>query len=769
MTDIPHPEPPVWVRFLARLISARAFATGLAILGMGFFFSFHLPRLENRPDVDDFIVEKDPDHLLAKQMEDVFSRDDFFLIVFQTPDVFAAPVLSMIKSISNAVENLEDVRDVVSLTHVNDMVGTGDDFVVDRFIGAVPADPAVLRSLKERALANPLFLKNIISTDGRTTAVAVYVPNQMGERRAALMREIRDILAPWEAQGWKFHLAGWPVTNVALVEAMDADMRKFFPISFVLVLATTWWIFRNGRLLVLAGLSVAFTVASTLGLAAFLKLPLNNASAAVIPIVLALATADLTHLFSHLDIRLVRGGDRRAALRAVLEQILFPCLLTSVNTAIGFASLMWNRVPAIRDFGGLAAAGMFFEFLFTFGLAAPLLLAFKPETVYRDERHKERAIPRFVRFVHRAVFRTPGRVLALCLGLLALGSWASGRLLVDTDLTKYFWPSHPNREAMVFVRENLTGINTLEISFRSPDNNTFRDPAQLRRIEEIQKRALAVPGVDTGFSVVDYLKEMNKSFHNEDPARYHLPETRAKVDQFLLLYGADDLDEYVTPGWNWARIRLRLVKNGSHESKLVIEEVKRRIADVLDPAVDTRVVGGALDLAKTAHVLVTDQVKNIASAVGTIWVVMALVLRSPTMALMFLVPNLFPIVLNFGLMGALNIPLNTGTSLIAAAAFGIIVDDTVHFFVRLREWRAAGAPFREALEFVTFEKNEASLSSAIILCSGFAVLLLGEFIPVVHFGLLNLFVLGSGMMGDMFFLKSLFAIGADWRERIRRG
>jgi predicted RND superfamily exporter protein len=759
MNDPRLPSPPRPVRFFARLITARARGVAVAVLLFGGFFGAYLPRLENRPDVDDFIVDNDPDHRLSKDMEKIFSRDDFFMIAFQAEDLFTPAALGMIKTVSDQIEKLEDVRDVVSLTHVNDMVGSGDDFVVDRFITDIPTDPAALATLKARALANPLYVKNILSTDGRTTAIAVYVPTELGARRAPLMREIEAILAPWEARGWAFHWAGWPVTNVALVDSMDADMGKFIPISFVLVLLTTWGIFRNFRLLALAGIGVAFTVVATLGLAAFLDVPLNNASAAVIPIVLALATADLTHLFSHLNRSSLHGRDKREALRTVLEQILFPCLLTSVNTGIGFASLMWNRVSAIRDFGALAAAGMFFEFVFTFGLIAPLLLLFKPETIYRDEKHVERFLPRLIRAVHTFVLRRPGRVFAVCLGILALGAVGSRDLFVNTDLTEYFRRSHPHRRAMVFVRDHLTGINTLDISLRAGAHNTFRDPAQLRRLEAIQESVRAVPGVDTAFSVVDYFKEMNKSFHNENPARYALPETRAKVDQYLLLYGADDLDEYVTPGWDWTRIRLRLLKNGSHDSEIVIDEIRRRLRAFEDPAIETRPVGGALDLAKTAHVLVSDQIKNIVSAVGTIWLVMAIVLRSAPMALLFLVPNLFPIVLNFGLMGALGIPLNTGTSLIAAAAFGIIVDDTVHFFVRLREWRRGGTPFGVALENVTYEKNEASLSSAVILASGFAVLVVGEFMPVVHFGLLNLFVLASGMTGDMFFMKSIFAFG----------
>ena len=141
---------------------------------------------------------------------------------------------------------------------------------------------------------------------------------------------------------------------------------------------------------------------------------------------------------------------------------------------------------------------------------------------------------------------------------------------------------------------------------------------------------------------------------------------------------------------------------------------------------------------------------------------MVVVLRSWGMAGLFLVPNLFPILINFGVMGFLGIPLDTGTSLIAAAAFGVIVDDTVHFFVRFQELRAKGQPYFEALQEVSYEKGEASTSSFLVMCAGFGVLSLSGFRPIMYFGILNVLVLVVGFFGDQFLLKSVMVL---WGRR----
>jgi predicted RND superfamily exporter protein len=755
------------VHRFAHWITARPWwSVGLTLL-LGVFFISHLPRISTRADQSDFNNPHDVDIIRHNEIKDLYRRNEFFVILIQDKSLFSPARLRDIAAITESVEALPEVKEVVSLANANDMVGTDDTFTVEKFLHDLPTTPEEGERLRRRAVENPLYQRRLLSPDGTTAAIGVFLPNDAdGYLRRRVIDGVERVLAPYRARGDRFQLVGWPITSVRLIEFMNQDVARFLPLTLLLALATIWFVFRNARLLLLAGIGVGLTVSSTLGLAAFLGVALNNASVATIPLVMALALSDIVHLFSHLDQSVLREfPERRSALNHVLEQILFPCFLTSVNTAIGFLSFTTNKLPAIQSFGWLAAAGMMFEFLFTFGLVTPLLLAFKPEKIYRDSTaHQAQEIPRFVRWVHRTVSRRPIGIFALCLVALAWGGWQSRKVQVETDLMQYFRADTQVRQDGEFMKQTLGGFQTLMVEFEST-RDAFKDPKRLEVLERLESSLADLPGVDQVTSLADYLKEMNKAFHAEDPAFRRLPESQRLLEQYLLLYSADDLDEVVTPGFDRTRIILRLHESSSRKNQMTLDAVRALTSRVPLENTRTSVVGEAVDVINTSHIMVNDQLWNIAQSVGCIWLVMLVVLRSFGMATLFLIPNLFPIVLNFGIMGTFGIPIDTGTALIAAAAFGIIVDDTVHFFTRFVERRNQGWSFSKALEDVTHEKGEAALSSCFILAMGFGVLTLGHFIPVVNFGLLNLVVLATGMLGDMFFLKSMMVLGERWTTR----
>ncbi|MBK8575565.1 MAG: MMPL family transporter [Elusimicrobia bacterium] len=752
------------VRRLAGWITGHRWIVMSFTTTLGVVLLLQLPRVQSKTDVDVFYIPTNEDFILHKTIEKLYRRNEFFSILYKDKNLFSPDRLADLAAMTEALEALPDIDEIISLANINDMRGTNDSFIVEPFLHDTPTTPDGLDRLRQRAMDKPLYKRRLISEDGTTTAIGVFLPHSAdGDLRRRVLAGVETALAPYRARGYQFHLVGWPVMNVRLVEFMNQDMSRFLPYTLILALGMIWFVFRNGRLLFLSGLGVVLTVSATLGFAGWVGLPINNASIAAFPIVMALALSDLVHLFSHLDRKVLsQFPDRTAALTHVLEQILFPCLLTSVNTAIGFLSFSSNQIPAVREFGWLAASGMMFEFLFTFGLVAPLLLFFKPERVYRKSvDHARHEIPRLVQWVHGLVLRRPVGTLIVCLFALTWGGWQSRHVQVETDLVKFF-PSHtPVRQDMEFTNKNLGGIQTLNVEFSS-EREAFKDPDRLAALARLETALETVPGVDQVISVVDYFREMNKAFHAEDPAYDRLPDSRRLLEQYLLLYNADDLDEVVTPGFDRTRLCLLLKETSSQKNAVTLKRVKELIADNPVPGAHPVVVGNAVNLVNSTGVMVGDQLRNIGQAVGSIWLVMVVVLRSVGLATLFLVPNLFPIVLNFGIMGTFDIPIDTGTALIAASAFGIIVDDTVHFFTRFAQRRQQGWSYDHALNEVTGEKGEAALSSFLILSMGFGVLTLGHFVPVIRFGMLNILVLTTGMFGDMFFLKSIMGIGRRW-------
>lgn len=756
-----------WVSGVARWVSTKPFWVAPLVFALMAVLWAHIPRLVFRTDVDDFVVDKDPVRRLGLEAEKVFTRNEHVVIAYETDDLFTPPGLRTLREATDVLRSVEGVEDALSLARVEDMKGTAEDFVVEPLFDEVPVTAAAAEAIRRRAMANPLYIGTLVSPDGRVTAIVAHLsPEPPVGGRARVVGDMEKALAPFEEKGMRFHIAGWPVTNVKMAYFTNADVRRFVPVTLLLTLVALWWLFRNPRLLVLAGAGIVLTLGATLGLAGLCRIPVSMTVVAVVPLVITLALSDLVHLFTHLEENAAAGGDRSTALSRALQPILFPCFLTSVNTAIGFASLTLTPLPAVRWFGFLAAAGMFFEFLVTFGVVAPALLLFPVEKIYRSAiARRQRPIPRLVTFVHQSVRRRPRWALAICLGAVVVSLVQARRLRVETSPLEFFPPRNVHRLDNEFVRDRLAGVTAIDLLFRAPAPNAFRDPGFLRDLREAQERIERIPGVDNALSITDFFMEMNEAFHGDDPSRRTLPENRRLVDQYLLLYGGRDMREYVNDGFDWTRMRLRLRPDGSTSVEAVLEQIRSVLREKDWPGMSWEFVGKMSDLVRSQGVMVNGQVQNILSAVVGIGAVMALMLRSVPLTLLFLIPNVFPVIVNFGVMGGSGIALNTGTALIAASAFGIIVDDTVHFFIRYRERRQKGGGIEEALHEVTEEKGEASLSSALVLSIGFGVLMLSEFEPIFYFGLLNVVILGVGMIGDMVLLKSLFYVGLSRRRR----
>ncbi|MGH9460058.1 MAG: MMPL family transporter, partial [Vicinamibacteria bacterium] len=201
---------------------------------------FFAPSIKTLNNTSYFTVDEDPDVRYQEDVvEKVFETGDFFVVAFREPDIFTFESLSLLKKLTEEIESLEEVQDATSLANVNDMVGGEDYFSVEKFLEEVPRDPEGLRRLKERALGNPLYLKNLISADGRTAAIVVFTYDRPEDPdyQKRLVDKVRAIVAP-NGGAERFHLAGWPVTDTSLSQYMYRDLSKFVPLTFLFVVLT---------------------------------------------------------------------------------------------------------------------------------------------------------------------------------------------------------------------------------------------------------------------------------------------------------------------------------------------------------------------------------------------------------------------------------------------------------------------------------------------------------------------------------------------------
>jgi predicted RND superfamily exporter protein len=263
--------------------------------------------------------------------------------------------------------------------------------------------------------------------------------------------------------------------------------------------------------------------------------------------------------------------------------------------------------------------------------------------------------------------------------------------------------------------------------------------------------------VDLATSIADIIREMNRAFHAEDPAYDRVPDSRMAVEQYLLLYDSDEIDDFITADYQHARIALRLSSHNTRKQRHIIDELNRYIAQlqVAASGLSIRLTGHAVNYVNVANQMVDSQIWSFAAAVLMIGIVMIVSLKSLRIGLLSLVPNFFPVFLNFGLMGLFRISLDTGTVMIAAVALGIACDDTIHFLSRYQDLRSQGVPLMQALPQVLLNKGRAILLSSVILTVGFGVLIFGSFVPVMNFGILSAIIMSVALWADLVMLPAL--------------
>jgi predicted RND superfamily exporter protein len=410
--------------------------------------------------------------------------------------------------------------------------------------------------------------------------------------------------------------------------------------------------------------------------------------------------------------------------------------------------------------------GMVFEFFFSFVLLPPLLLFCNPLKIFRELRDDQGLSA----FLHRFRFFVTTHHVRICVAgllLVLVSIWFAGRVQVETNLVEYFDKKSVLRQDLDFIQKNLSGVSTLDISVRADALDAFTEPKNLYVIDEIQSFLQSLPGVDTSISFADYIKEMNKSFHDEDTAYYVIPEKKDLIAQYLLLYDSENIDDYVNNGFDHARILVRLSENSSAKQAQMIERIKEFLEKFPDDGLKMRITGSVVQQVNVIQAVTDGLVASIGLALGVISVIMFIVLRSIKIGLLSLVPNLFPLILNFGIMGFLCIPLDTSTALIAVVALGIAVDDTIHFLTEYNFYRRRNMSIAISLDQAMLSKGFAIVTTSIILCVGFGVLVFSNFVPTFYFGLLSAMVMLTALAGDMLLLPAIMLIGKNLKLNLR--
>ncbi len=693
-----------------------------------------------------------------------FGDDELFSIAIECGEVFSAVCLQTIERVSSRIARLDGVRSVSSLTDVSSFrwVEAEQWVEIGPFIEQVPEDPVALASLRVRALADPSFRRVLVSEDAATTAVNVRF-RKMDDAEflaSGLDEKITDILRETIPPTMRHHIAGRPHVKVHVYRGIVQDLLVLVPLAVVVMASVLAFFFRSKRGVALPLVPAIVANLWTFGLIGWLGEPLSLLTGLLAPMLLAVASVYGVYVVTTYEEDAVGADSPAAAALASSIHVRSPALVAGITTIIGFAALMITDVPAVFELGGFAMFGVAAAMLISL-LGIPAALSLLPLPRATAESRDERVGMRVLEGVlNRLADLVIGRRRAVLIGwaiVTAAAAIAIPRIVVDTDYLSYFTSDDPIRLDFEAVNRLLAGVIPIYVVIDGGEPGSLREPILLQIIEAMQLRIDSLPEVGRTISVVDSLRQLNRAFQGDDPSALRIPDSRQAVSELLFMLPKSEISPLITIDHARANLVVRTGAVGSASVLAVVDAITRE-AEALAPAdVGVRVTGNTILLSRSADGIAGSQTLSILVATLTIALLVTVSLGSLWLGAIAMIPNLVPVLVFFGALGAGVASLSLPTSLIGCMALGIAIDDTVHLLARYRDERIAGADPDDAIRTAMSRVGRPVAITSVMLCLGFLVVTASRFATLQAFGLLSAFTMAVCLAADLILLPALLA------------
>ena len=751
-------------RLCERLVARRWWVLIIAAL-LTAGFGAAATTLTTNTSNEYFFREGDPFIERYSEFKETFGSDEFVYVLFNADDVFVPELLESLRDFAAAVEaDVPFVSSVTSILDVERITTEADDALVVRpFIdGAIPTDRASLDALRAAALANPLYTDTFISRDSRHAGVVIEteIKEGDGDFRITLSDAIYALVDRPEFARWSPKVVGPPVLDAVVDQTIAVEYRQLGAVSALIILAILIFTFRRTIDVLAPMIIIGVTNVWMLGLMALTGKPLTMMSFVLPALVMVVGCGDAIHIVAEYRLRIVEGGETRAAVFETIRRTGLPCLFTSLTTAVGFGSLMAMDIRPGQEMGMFAAAAV----LIAFGLSVtilPVLLSFgsTPRIVRSGQTSSNRATRALLARISEFTVAHPWPIITVSAVIFAVALNGLTKVEVAAEFLGMFDEKTRIRQDYEYVDANLGGTVGLELVVDSGAQSGLFEPAYLKDLAALDTWLEDYEIVRASVSVLDVFEEL-VTVTSSTATRGDLPRSSDSAAQLFLLYemgGAEAIDKLVTDNRDKAHLSARVQSVPTSRLKIFMQDLETWSSENLGTAKVQATGLIPLFVTMVEHIT-KSQLASFSLAFVAVCLMMMAQFRSIKMGLLAMVPNIFPIVFTLGYMGYRGISLNVGTVMIASISIGIAVDDSIHLVTHLRHYLDDGLSMPDAITSAIKGVGQALLTTSVVLAVGFSVFGLSSMSHMVNFGLLTAMTVVTALAADFFLLPAVLIL-----------
>jgi uncharacterized protein len=710
-------------------------------------------------EFEDFLPQHDDNAQIFQDFKSRFASDnDFLLLALEKKSgIFDSTFLRKVEHLEAEIGKMEDVTAVRSILSMSEFRFMPGGVVVE--IPYIHLDSVRLDKDSARIYSHVELVNQFVSKNGRSLCLFIKHTDFLSKERSDILSD--KLYALLDQEGFdEYHLIGRVVGQRYYVEKMQSEMMLFISISVILVILFLWIAFRSVWGVLLPQVVLYLAAIWVIGSMGLFREPINILLVLLPSILFVVGMSDVIHLVSKYIDNLRDGMPKTDAVMNAVQEIGLATLLTSVTTAIGFISLLVIPVKPIQSFAIFVSLAVVITFLITIMTLPALFLFSKPPVVV--EKYKNPIWHRVLAKGFKWTLRNRKTIPLAFIAIAGISIFGVTKLESNNFLMDELKDDNPVKMSFNYMDDNYGGIRPFELmlTLKNPEEHNFWDKEVLKDFERVQLYLENEYGVQRLTSLINVLKTANRSFKSGIQSNYKLPENKADIARFKKqlerLEDGQILRLVLDSTQQYARITGTIPDWGNKKVTGKNEDLEHFLAnEVNSPYFDVKLTGTAHLLDLNLKTLSYNMMQGLILASLIIAVLMALLYRSFTMTIIALIPNMLPLVVVAGLMGYMGINLKISTAITFTIAFGIAVDDTIHFLSKLKLELSKGKTLLRALRTTYITTGKAIILTSLVLLAGFFMLILSDFEGTFAMGALVSLSLFVAVIADLLLLPLL--------------
>jgi len=712
-----------------------------------------------------------PINLQYNNFLEIFGEEgNLILLAVKDSSIYQHQKFNNWNALSEELRKHDEVTFAISVSDIKKLLKDKKQkkFVVEPLFEEPPKSDEEIKIIKDELFNNLPFFENLLyNKETGTLQTLIYLKKDIVNtpiRKRFVIDELNPLIENFEKDNnIDVVVSGMPYIRTMNSMNISNEMVQFLGLALGITALIFFFFFRSFRATFITMVVVSIGVMWAFGFIGLFRYEISILTALIPPLIIVIGVPNAIFLINKYQQEVRKHGGKARSLNRVISKIGNATLMTNITTAAGFATFIFTRSQLLSEFGVIASISILAIFVLSI-LIIPIVYSFMPLPKEKHLSHLKKSwVDGIIKWLentlrHHRIEIYITTVVIIVVSMIGVNLIkVSGSLIEDMPKNKQF------TKDIRFVEKEFGGVLALEFLIDTKKPKGVMKLSTFKRIEKLDEIIDEIPELSKSISILNAVKYTKQAFYNNNPEYYQLPTREEQV--FIMPYvknSSDNTNEellktYIDSTGRYTRLTTFMQDIGTDKMERIEERIQARIEKVFPKKkYEVTMTGKALVFLKGTNYLIKSLVISLGLAILIISIFMGWMFRSLRMILISLLPNMLPLLLTAGVMGYLGIPLKPSTILVFSVAFGISVDDTIHFLAKYRqELIATNWSVKKSIYRAIRETGVSMFYTSIVLFFGFLVFTVSSFGGTIALGGLVSGTLLVAMLSNLLLLPSL--------------